>query len=34
VAEKFKVTGTTEAVFSIRLKKGLTRRGRVRASGS
>ncbi len=33
VAEKHKVTGTTEAVFSIRLKKGLTRCGRSRASG-
>ena len=34
VAEKFKVTGTTETIFSIRLKKGLTRRGRGRATES
>ena len=34
VGEKYKVTGTTTSVFSIRLKKGLTRRGRGRASGS
>ncbi|MBE3126159.1 MAG: tRNA lysidine(34) synthetase TilS, partial [Acidobacteria bacterium] len=34
VAEKFKVTGTTETIFSIRLKKGLTRRGQGRATES
>jgi tRNA(Ile)-lysidine synthase len=34
VGEKYKVTGTTTSVFSIRLKKGLTRRGRGRFSGS
>jgi tRNA(Ile)-lysidine synthase len=34
VGEKYKVTGTTTSVFSIRLNKGLTRRGRGRASGS
>ncbi len=34
VAEKHKVTGTTETVFSIRLITGRPRRGRSRASGS
>jgi len=34
IGEKYKVTGRTTSVFSIRLKQGLTRRGRGRASGS
>lgn len=34
VAEKHKVTGTTNTVFSIRLMKGRSRRARSRASGS
>ena len=34
VGERYKITGATISVFSIRLKKGLTRHGRGPASGS